>query len=171
MSVELANQCTEGRAPESAELLFVNLLEQGTLIEVDRPPEILEQFTLAGIEQPDLEILAGGGLPAQVMQAAPCALQALELRCVQDLAELCRDQRIELRNARIEACGEILAGHQFALEDLLDQFPDEIPGPLMFGARTGDAALIDDTVQKAATFEHRLGLLLQGVLRAHCSSS
>ena len=99
----IADQRGERSAAEDAELFFVDFLEQGALVELRRPLQILEQVFLGDVQHLDLQHVAGFALIDQVLDAAPGAFQLLEGRIVQDFVQLQGDQPVDLRNARVDA--------------------------------------------------------------------
>ena len=96
----VAHQRPEGSAAEYSELLFIDLLEEGALIEIQRALQIPEKIPLGNIQQLDLEHVAGFALVHQVPDSAPSGLQLLEGGIMQNLVQLQRHQPVNLGDAR-----------------------------------------------------------------------
>jgi hypothetical protein len=88
----VADQGRERSAAEDAELFFVDLLEEGALIELGRALQIAQKILLVDIEQLDLEHVVGFALVEQVLDAAPGAFQLLERGVVQNFVQLQRNE-------------------------------------------------------------------------------
>ncbi len=167
--LEIAQQRAEGRAAEGAELFFVDLLEHQALVEVDRGLEVAHQVALGDVEHLDLEHGAGVALLAQVVQAAPGAFQLLEFGAVHHLAQLGRDQAVQLGHPGVQHRRQVVGDDHGALHDFARQFADQVLGAVVFGAGLGDAALLDDLVQQARFgLGGRRGRVLRGGGITHC---
>ena len=163
--LEVTNQCAKRRAPEGAELFFIDLLEQRRLVEVDGRLEVLDDVLLARVEQLDLQALTCRGVLAQVVQARPAGFDLLELGGVQHLAELGRDQLIDFGNAGVDVGRQVVGHHHGAVQHFLDQLANDVLGAGVLGVGLGHLAAGDDVVQQAEGVDHFTGLGLQ--LGAH----
>ncbi len=104
VEVVVADQAAERLAAELAVLLLVELLEDGALVP-GRALELLQglaQLLLRDVHHPDLEHLVRFGVVHQVMQAAPGALQLLEVLVVQDLVDLLGQLAVDLGDHRLD---------------------------------------------------------------------
>src|SRR3984957_3318213 len=86
----------EGSATKDSELLFIDFLEQRTLVEFRCALQIFQKIMLRCIEDLDLQHDASFALVHQVLDATPCSLKLLERWVMQDLIQLLRDQLIDL---------------------------------------------------------------------------
>ena len=84
----VAHQRGKRRAPENSVLFLVDFLEQRALVEFGRPVQIPLQLLLGGVENANLQFVAGLALIQQVPKAAPRSLQLLIFRRVHDLVQL-----------------------------------------------------------------------------------
>ena len=146
----IADQSAERVAAERSVLFFVNLLEDGALVELHRLVEILEQIRLADVHQLDLQAAGRLGLLHEVVQPAPGAFELLKGLGVHDFVQLLRDERIELADALVDhGLGVVgdghLPGHHF-LDQILDP---QLPAAALFRALP-DPAFFGDAVEQAA---------------------
>jgi hypothetical protein len=98
VEVVVADQAAEGLAAELAVFLFVDLLEERALVP-GRALEALERLAQVGlrdVHHADLQHLVGFGVVDEVVQAAPGALELLEVGVVQDRVDLLRQLAVEL---------------------------------------------------------------------------
>src|SRR5262249_27225318 len=116
-----------------AELVLVDLFEEGALVELDRLLHVPGQVALGDVEHPDLQLGAGLRVHDQVVQAAPGALHLLERGVVQDGGQLLRQGRVEGLDAGLDGLRDVLAVGHRALEGLVGQGADEVLGPRTLG--------------------------------------
>ena len=117
----VADEAAVGLAARRAELVFVDGLEHGRLIELDRLGHVLPQFPLAEIEDADLQVDARLGVEDQVPQAAPGAFELGELRLVHDRRELLGDLRVDRLDRLVDRDCEVAIELDRAVERLLGQ--------------------------------------------------
>ncbi len=123
VEVVIANQTAVGFATQLAVFGFVNFLEHRALVP-GGPLEalkVLGEFLLGHIEHADLQLRVRFGVADQIMQSAPCTLQRLELRGVQDEVELLGDLAVDLGDIRIDGLRNVIADDVAALQHLLGQ--------------------------------------------------
>ena len=84
----IADQHAIRLAAQLAVFLFVDLLEQGALIEFGRLFQVFEQIALADVQHADLEVFARFGMMHQIVQPAPGRFQLLEIGVVHDFVDL-----------------------------------------------------------------------------------
>ena len=145
---EVADQQAEGLSAEGAVFLFVDLLEQCALVELDRLLQVVLQFVLADVQQAQLEPRAGLGVAHQLVQAAPGGFQLLQLGVVDDLVELVADQRIDLADAVVDHRHGVLVDGHALVEDLGGEFREHVAGIVLLAVVVGHAALGDDLVEQ-----------------------
>ncbi len=98
VEIVVTHQAAERLAAELAVFLFVHLLEDGALV----PAHALEaahvpvQLLLGDVHHADLEQLVHLGVVDQVVQAAPCALELLEIAVVDDQVDLLGELAVDL---------------------------------------------------------------------------
>ena len=123
---EVADQHAVRIAAEGAVFLFVNLLEQGALVELGRLLHIRGDFLERGVQDPELQARAGLRIGHQIMQAFPRSLQLLELGIVENFVDLLADQLIDLGDPRLDGGRRVPAhGHSVVdnlVRERLDQF-------------------------------------------------
>ncbi len=98
----------------------------------------------------DLDLQHGAGLALvhEVLQPAPGAFQLLERRVVQDLVQLERKQVIDLRNARIDHHLGVPGDRHGSVEELRDEFLDQILAALFRCGFFAEAAFFNDLIEK-----------------------
>ncbi|MCY1299739.1 hypothetical protein D9M70_492780 [compost metagenome] len=113
VEVIVAHQAAVGFAAELAVLFLVHLLEHRTLVP-GGPLELLQrlvQLALGDAHHADLQLLVGLGVVHQVVQAAPCAFQLLEVRVVQDQVDLRGQLGVDRGDDRLDG-GDRVVGNQ-----------------------------------------------------------
>lgn len=97
VEVVVANQRAEGFAAELAVLFLVDLLEQRALVPGDAlvALEGLAEFQLGYVHETDLQHLVNFGVADEVVQAAPCAFELLEILVVHDQVDLLGQLAVE----------------------------------------------------------------------------
>ena len=104
---------------------------------------------LGAVQDLDLELHAGFALIHQVLDAAPGSFQLLESGVVHDFVQLQRNQVIDLRDARIDHHLRVPRDGHGAIDELGDEFLDQV-APALFGCGLlSEAAFFDDLVEKA----------------------
>src|SRR5262249_28799507 len=86
----VADQTAVGLPAKLPEFLFVNLFEERALIpgRIGELPKMPVELGLADIHHANLEHRVGLGLKDQILKTAPCALDLLKLRRMDDLVHL-----------------------------------------------------------------------------------
>ena len=159
---EVADQQAEGVSAEGAVFLFVDLLEQCALVELDRLLQVVLQFVLADVQQAQLEPRAGLGVAHQLVQATPGGFQLLQLGVVDDLVELVADQRIDLADAVVDHRHGVLVDGHALVEDLGGEFREHVAGVVLLAVVVGHAALGDDLVEQGQGLGRTLAGLFGG---------
>ena len=126
----VADQRAERRAAERAVFILVDLLEQGTLVELRGPFQVLQQILLGYVEHSDLQLRAGFRLVHQVVQSPPGSLQLLEIRIVHDLVQLEGQQAIDFRDAKIDRLLGVLGHRHAGIEQLADELLQQVAAPV-----------------------------------------
>src|SRR6185437_14820596 len=103
----VADQRSVRLAARRTELIFVDLFEKLTLVELDCSAQVASQFPLAHVENAQLERRAGFGVLHQKVQSAPAALQLEELRIMNDRIELRGQFGVYRLNGLVECPREI----------------------------------------------------------------
>ena len=109
----VGDQRAIGLAAQRAELALVDRLEQGALVPA-RAGIVLEvaiKLALADVQDADLERRVGLGIEDEIREAAPSALQLLELGRVQHLVHLRRQFLVEAGDHLLDRV------EHFALDD------------------------------------------------------
>jgi hypothetical protein len=146
----IPQQGAEGRAAEDAVFLFVDLLEEGALIELGRPLQVAQQFLLGDVEHADLELVAGFALIHEVLETAPTGFQFLEILVVQHFVELKRNQVIDLRDARGDHGFGVLGYRHGAFQNLRHELLHQILAAFSRRGVARQAAFIHDLVEQPA---------------------
>jgi hypothetical protein len=147
--LEVTDQRTKRLAAEHPELFLIDLLEHHALVELGRTLQVAEEFLLAGVQHTNFQVGSAFGLVNQVLQPAPRSFQFLEIRVVQDLVELDRDQVIDLGDARIDHCFRIAGESHLPCQELGDELLDEVTASFPGGRIARQPSLFDDLVQQA----------------------
>src|ERR1035441_3207487 len=121
----VAHQRPERSAAEDAKFLFIDLLEEGALIELQRTLQIPEKVPLGDVQQLDLQHVAGFALQDQMPDSGPRGFQLLEGGIVQNLVQLQRDQAVNLGNARSDCRFRIAAKGHLPFKNLVDELRSE----------------------------------------------
>ncbi|MCY1432605.1 hypothetical protein D9M71_486080 [compost metagenome] len=144
----VAYQQAERVPAEGAVFLFVDLLEQRALVELDGLLQVGLQFLLGHVEQAQLQAGAGLGVLHQQVQAAPGGFQLLQVGMVQDLVQLVADQLVDLADAVVDHGHRVLVdGHAF-VEHLGGELREHVAGVVLLAVVVGHAALGDDPVEQ-----------------------
>jgi len=96
----------------------------------------------------DLDRRAGVALLAQIIEAAPRAFHALELRRMHDRAQLRGNEPVELGHARVDSGRQVVRDHHCAVEHFAHEFANQVFRARMFGIGLRDAAFFDDLVEQ-----------------------
>ena len=152
MAAELvvADQEAEGIAAEGAVLLFVHLLEQHALVELQRLVEVLEHFGLGGAEQAQLEPRRRLGVHDHEVQSAPRRLELLKVGMMEDLVELLAEQLVDARDLGLDHGQRVAADGHALIEDLMDEFADQVFGAGLLALVARHLALVHDLVEQRA---------------------
>lgn len=123
VEVVIANQTAVGFATQLAVLGFVNFLEYRALVPGGalEALEVLGELPFGHVEHADLQLRVRFGVADQIMQSAPCTLQRLELRGVQDEVELLADLAVDLGDIRVDCLREVVADDVAAFQHLFGQ--------------------------------------------------
>ena len=110
LDLEVSDQGGKGLAAGRAELLLVDLLEELTLVELDRPLKVPLQLLPRCIEHSDLDALLGllVGPLGQERQSAPRCFQPLERWVVEDRIDLLVEQAVNVGHVLVQAADELL---------------------------------------------------------------
>ena len=143
----VADEGTVGLATGGAKLGLVNLLEELALVKLDRLVEILEDLSLRGVHDADLEGRAGLAAHHEMLEPTPRPFQSLKARVVHDRGELLRHRRIDLGDGRGDGLGDVLVELHRPLNGMLHQGVDQLVTARLFH-RAGHLA--GDLVEEAA---------------------
>jgi hypothetical protein len=144
----VADQQTERRAAEHAEFPLVDLLEHGALVELGGPFEILQQILLGDVEGADLQHRPGLALLDEMVQAAPGRFQFLEFRRVHHFVQLRGDERIQLRDPRLDHRLRVSGVDDLPFEHLLREIGDDVAGEGALSGLGGARDVLQDLVEK-----------------------
>ena len=124
----VADQAAERFAAELTELILVDLLEQRALVppRVRIKPKIPVQLVLRDVHDPDLEIGVGLRVEDQIVQAAPCALDLLELLRMQNFVHLRGELLIEPRDHLLDGVEDVVLDDGAVLEGFANQSRNRI---------------------------------------------
>ena len=147
----VADQGAKGRASKHPVLFLIDLLEQRALVELHRLLEVFNELLLGNIQHPNLQHGAGLALIDEVVQAPPGSLKLLEIRTMQDLIELLRNERVDLRDPGIDHRFGVLGDDDLSLENLPGKLSDDVAGQ---GAICGilPSSFVNDFVQQGLSF-------------------
>ena len=158
----IAHQRAERRAAEHAVFFLVDLFKEGALVEFGGALQVLEQLLLGAVHDLDLELSTGFALIHQVLETAPGAFQFLESGVVHDLVQLQGNQVIDLRDAGVDHHLRVARDGHGAIDELADEFLDQVAPALFRSGLDAKAAFFDDLIEKA---------FLDGLfLRGRCGS-
>ena len=104
------------------------------------------------VEDLDLQHRPGLGLVDQVVQAAPGRLELLKLRRVHDFVELRRDQRVELRDARLDHRFGVLGVDDRPVEHLIGEVRDDVAREARRCCGSGRRDVVENLVEEADLF-------------------
>ena len=161
-------------AAELAELAFVDLLEQRALVPARAgiELEIAIEFGLADVHHADFQRRVGLRIVDEIVQAAPRALQLLELGRVKDFVHLRRELFVETRDHLLDRVDDVALDEARVRERLGDQ---GLHGVLDF-ARGALAARLEILLEQGGEIvrfgdgrRFRRDALLF-LLRGHCAS-
>ena len=94
----VADERAIGLATRRTEFRLVNFLEGLALIELHGLVEVLEEFSLGDVENPQFQLGTGLGILHEIVQPAPRTLQLLESLVVHNRGQLLRHDRVDGRN-------------------------------------------------------------------------
>ena len=151
----VADERPVGGAAEHPELLLVDFLEEGRLVELGRFLHVSKQVFLRDIHHPDLEVLPGLALVHQVGQASPGRFEFLKLGVVHDLVELGGDQSIDLGDPGVDHQLGVLGDRDRPLHDLPDELADDVPGHFALALVPRHAPFFDDRVEQPLLLRRR----------------
>ena len=117
----VADQRAVGFAAGRAKLVFVDLLEELALIELDGPAEVAVEIALAHIEHADLQGRPGLAVHDEVIEPPPAAFELLELGAVHDRRKLGGDLLVDELDRLVEGDRQILLVDDRSFERLLGQ--------------------------------------------------
>ena len=135
VKVIITDQAAKRLSAELPELLFINFLEQRTLIP-DRGrvfSQVAIKFILGDVHDANLEHRVGLGLSYQIIEPTPRAFYLLKLGRVHDLIHLRRKLFVQLRDHLLERIEYFRFDQARIGERLLDQ---SLHGILDFGCCT-----------------------------------
>jgi len=98
----VSHQHAKWASAQCSVLLFVDLLEGLALVEFDGFIQVLEQIVLADVQQLDFEAARSLGLHHEILQATPRTFQFLESFGMHDFVQLPGNERVQLRDARVD---------------------------------------------------------------------
>src|SRR5690606_10006239 len=90
----ITDQYTVGFATGRAVLFAVNFLKKLALVKIQRPINILSDFSPADVEIADFDVTAAFSLYHQVPETTPGRFKFLKIRVVDDSVQLIIDQMI-----------------------------------------------------------------------------
>ena len=129
----VADQRAIRLAARRSELVFVDLLPQLALVELDGPGQIAQQLALRQIEHAQLEGGSGLAVHDEIVQAPPAAFELQKARVVHDLVELGRQRGVDRRDRLLDRAREVAVERDRAGQRLLDQRLDEFLGAVRLG--------------------------------------
>jgi len=123
VEIVVAREGAEGLAAQLAEFGFVDLLEQRALVPggVLVLTQHLAGLVLGDVQHPDFQVLTGGRIHHQIVQAAPSRFQGLEIRMVDDLVDLLGELSVNRGDHAFQRQKDIVADHLGVSQRLLRQ--------------------------------------------------
>ena len=153
----------------SAELVFIDFLEQQALVEFHRPGQIARQLPFGDVDDLDLQVGAGLAVHHQIVHAAPASLEFGELGVVHDRVKLRRQLLVDCRDRAIERAGNVFVEDQRAGHRLLDEILHQIGG-LIRGGLLGRADHLIEEGKSAFRGRRRASGLGFGLRAGHGSA-
>ena len=110
IEIVVADQAAIRLATQLTVFLFVHFLEDRALVPGRTlvALEGLAQFLLGNVHHADLELLIRLGVVHQMMEAAPCTLELLEVCVMHDKVELLADLAINFGNIGVDRLGHVI---------------------------------------------------------------
>ena len=154
----VADQAAIGLAAQLAELGFVELLEERALVpfRVGIVAQVAIEIVLRDVHDLELQGRVGLGIVGQIVEAAPGALDALELRRMHDGVELVGELLVEAGDHLVDRVEHVLLDEARIGQRLLHQ---RIDGVLDLG-RSALAAWLEGLLQQRREF---VGLLVSNI--------